>query len=88
MADQKKGTGRRKKPVFKPEELKLRKRFLASSTGKLMVSLMLLILVVLVASLIAGRHLSLFLLLIGIALLVVIAAFWFFLLYRHAVSRD
>ncbi|NLB51010.1 MAG: hypothetical protein GX809_05455 [Clostridiaceae bacterium] len=87
MAGKKKSGGKRQKSGFTPPELRLGKRFLSSVFGKLTIGLLTIVVVTLLAALIAGDKLQLFLLLTGIVLLAGIIVFWLLLLFKRAAGR-
>lgn len=83
-----KNTKARRSASFSPPELKLTRRFLASSFGKVLTGMAIGALVLTFEILIAHNNLHLLLLMIGISLLLVMVAFWLYLLLRRAVRHD
>lgn len=74
---------KQKKSDFTPDELRFFNRIWASRIGRRVVIALSIVLLLLVFALIARNDASLFLLLVGMALLLLIPAFWVYLLYRH-----
>ncbi|NMB28873.1 MAG: hypothetical protein GX991_02290 [Clostridiaceae bacterium] len=68
---------------FTPEELRLLPRFLASKIGRWVIAMIVILLLLTLNALIAGRKVDTFFLLTGIELLIGILAFWVYLLYRR-----
>ncbi len=78
----------KKKAGFSPPELKLSTRFLASAFGKIVTAVALLTILFVIEIMIAKHNLHLLLLMTGITLLLVMAAFWLYLLLKRAVRLD
>ncbi|HPY63148.1 MAG TPA: hypothetical protein PL100_01325 [Bacillota bacterium] len=76
-------TARKSRSGFTPEELRLFPRFLASKTGRWVIAIVVILLLLMLNALVAGRKVDIFFLLTGIELLIGILAFWVFLLYKR-----
>jgi Ca2+/Na+ antiporter len=74
---------KQKKSDFTPDELRFFNRIWASRIGRRVLIVLGVVLLLLVFTLIARDDASLFLLLVGMALLLLIPAFWVYLLYNH-----
>ncbi len=75
---------RKSRSGFTPEELRLLPRFLASKIGKWTITLVVILVLLTLNALIAGRKVDLFFMLTGIELLIAIFAFWVLLLYKRS----
>ena len=77
-------TARKSRSGFTPAELRLFPRFLASRAGKWTITLVVILLLLTLNALIAGRRVDLFFMLTGIELLIAILVFWVLLLYKRS----
>lgn len=79
---------KQKKSDFTPDELRFFNRLWASRVGRRVLIVLGAVLLLFVFALIARDNASLFLLLIGMSLLLLIPAFWVYLLYHRKQEED